>query len=323
MIEDFRHDQLTSFAGLPIYDFGFAYREDLEFGDIPDDIEAWAWRVGIEDYDDPGFAETFSIFLEAVDTTRIKALILGNWCDEGDPDRREEQTTGLLLREAARFPGLEALFVGDMHAEQAEVSWIVQADPGPLLAAFPRLRRFGLRGTTALTLAPFRHEALEEVTFQGGGLPPAVARAIAQSDLPALTRIDLYLGTPRYNGGASPEDLGRILGGETFPSLRHLGLRNAENADEVAAALAHAPVVARVESLDLSLGNLSDEGVAALLAGQALTHLTKLDLHHHFLSDEMMERVWQALPGVEVNMDEQNDPDEEESQGYRYIAVAE
>ena len=81
------------------------------------------------------------------------------------------------------------------------------------------------------------------------------------------------------------EDLAPILAGARLPALKHLGLRDAEIADEVAAALAGAPVVARLETLDLSLGTLSDAGAAALLAGQPLTHLRKLDLHHHFLSD--------------------------------------
>lgn len=36
--------------------------------------------------------------------------------------------------------------------------------------------------------------------------------------------------------------------------------------------------------LDLSMGTLGDEGAAALLAGRPLPHLSRLDLHHHYLS---------------------------------------
>jgi hypothetical protein len=119
------------------------------------------------------------------------------------------------------------------------------------------------------------------------------------------------------------EDLESILSGVAFPKLRHLGLRDAENADELAVALAHAPVVARLESLDLSLGTLSDVGAAALLAGQPLTHLKRLDLHHHFLSDAMIERLWRALPDVEVDASEQMVLREWNGQPTRYVAVAE
>lgn len=138
--------------------------------------------------------------------------------------------------------------------------------------------------------------------------------------------LDLYLGTREYGGLANAEDLAAILSGEDFANLRHLGLRDAENADEVAAALAHAPVVARLESLDLSLGSLGDAGAAALLSGQPLSHLKRLDLHHHFLSDAMVDRLWQALPAVHVEVSEQLKPRNSsygDRQPYRYVAVAE
>jgi hypothetical protein len=91
-------------------------------------------------------------------------------------------------------------------------------------------------------------------------------------------------------------------------------------------------VLARLEELDLSLGALGDEGAAALLAGQPLTHLKRLDLHHHFMSEDMMQRLWAALPGVEVNLDEQEVPRTWRRQGpdgpgelesWRYVAVSE
>jgi hypothetical protein len=321
MIEDYRYERLATFAGLPVRDFTVAHREDVDSADIPADVGARAWRVGIEADSSTAFGEVFEVFLDAVDTTRIRALILGNWCVDGDPGIPPEETVGVLIEQAARFPGVEALFVGDMGQEEAEVSWIEHGDPGSLLARFPRLRRFGLRGTTTLSMEPFGHDALEEITLQGGGLPPGVVRALAQSKLPALTGVDLYLGTVNYGGGATPEDLRRILQAEAFPALRHLGLRNAENADELAAALAHAPVVAGLEVLDLSLGNLTDEGAAALLAGQPLTHLAELRLQHHYLSDAMMQRVSQALPGVEVTLDRMKDLYWNPSR--RYIAINE
>lgn len=43
------------------------------------------------------------------------------------------------------------------------------------------------------------------------------------------------------------------------------------------------------------MGTLSDEGAEALLHGQPLTHLEELDLSHHFLSHDMMLRIWTSL----------------------------
>jgi hypothetical protein len=334
MIEEFRRRLLNTFAGLPVFEFNFTDGEPFSEGDVPQDVAAWAWRIALGDAEEYKYAQVFDYFMDSVDTTRVKALILGYWLEDFDVEIDAAIATGPLIANAERFPALESLFVGDMDSEHAEVSWIYQNDPAPVLAAFPRLREFGLRGTSNLTMAPLKHAALEELTLQGGGLPPEVARAIGASELPSLTHLELYLGERWYSGGSAPEDYERILRGEAFPHLRHLGLRDAANQDEIAVAVAHAPVVAQLEALDLSLGNITDAGATALLNGQPLTHLKSLDLHHHYLSEEMMQRVWAALPGVEVNLDEQetpdvwetsNDPGEAEPQRevHRYIAVAE
>ena len=318
VIQDFRHDALTVFHGLPVFAFARDEAAQLEPGGVPEDIESWAWRVGADEYDGPDGEAIWALFLDAVDTTRIRALTLGAWesevSGEGWPDY-----CGALIEAADRFPNLAALFVGDVPSEMTEVSWIEQADPGPLLAAFPNLVEFGMRGTTGLQIEPLAHDRLRELTVQTGGLPPQIVRAVGASRLPALTGLDLYLGTSMYDGGADAADLADILSGAAFPALRHLGLRNAEDTDVLAAALAHAPVVARLESLDLALGMLGDDGAAALLAGQPLTHLRRLDLHHHWLSEEMIERLWQALPEVDINVDEARLGRD----GDRFIAVTE
>ncbi len=81
--------------------------------------------------------------------------------------------------------------------------------------------------------------------------------------------------------------------------------------------MATAPVLAHVRVLDLSLGTLGDEGAAVLLASPAVARLQKLDIHHHYCSDEMVARL-QAL-GIEVDVSEQEEGDE----GDRYVAVGE
>jgi hypothetical protein len=334
MIEEFRHDYLTTFAGLPVIEFNLPDDDGVR-PEIPADPENWAWRIALDySHDDAGYPELLDAFFAEVDSRRVKALILGFWNgDDMETDSADAYVP--LVEQAERFPALEALFIGDMTADQIEVSWIYQADPAPVLAAFPGLRVFGLRGTTNLEMAPLRHAALEELVLQGGGLPPAVVRAVGASELPSLTELQLYLGSHWYEGGATGEDLAPILRGGPFPRLRHLGLRDADNQDDIAAEVADAPIVAQLETLDLSLGNLSDSGAAALIAGQSLRHLKKLDLHHHYLTEEMMQRVWAAFPGVEVNLDEQEtarhsgnawegDEDPEQAlRNLRYIAVSE
>ncbi|MEV4325640.1 STM4015 family protein [Microbispora rosea] len=195
----------------------------------------------------------------------------------------------------------------------------VYANVRALLEAFPRLERLEVRGGTGLELRPVRHESLRVLRFETGGLPAEVVRAVGACDLLALERLDLWLGVQDYGGNATVADLAPILSGERLPTLRHLGLQDSEIQDEIVAAVASAPVVARLESLALSMGVLTDAGAEALLGGQPLTHLHTLDLHHHFLTDAMAARVAEALPGVEVDLSRREKPVHD----WRYVAVSE
>ncbi|MFJ6949793.1 leucine-rich repeat domain-containing protein, partial [Streptomyces wuyuanensis] len=75
----------------------------------------------------------------------------------------------------------------------------------------------------------------------------------------------------------------------------------------------------------LSMGTLGDQGAAALLEGQPLTHLRKLDLHHHFVSEPMAERIRGSLEpsGVSVDLDDEQEPWDDDEDNGRFTAVAE
>ena len=139
------------------------------------------------------------------------------------------------------------------------------------------------------------------------------------SELPALESLELWLGTPGYGGDVTVEDLQPLLSGDLFPALKHLGLRDSEIVDQIADALKSAPILERLNSLDLSLGTLSDTGGKALLANPRLKTLKQLDLHRHFLSEEMMISLKREFPSVNVDDPQGSDTDAEE----RYVAVSE
>jgi hypothetical protein len=320
-------DSLDRWGGLPVITLpGRGFKEMGDWPgerEIPADIEQWAWSVSVTDYDGLAYGELFQAFLRDVDTTRIGAFVIGNWVTDEQNERTAADMFGPLIAVADRFPNLRHLFLGDIVSHQYEISWIHQSDLTPLLRAFPNLLTFGVRGSENLEWEQRAYPELRELTFQSGGLPPEVVRAVAGSEFPELTDLELYLGEEEYFGGSEAADLAGILDGTHFPALRYLGLRDADNADEIAAAVAHAPIVSRLEVLDLSLGTLGDEGAAALLAGQPLTHLKKLDLHHHYISEAMQERLRAALPGVEVDLSEQEEPDDWDGEENRYVAVSE
>jgi len=275
-----------------------------------------AWRLSVGSGDTKDFDKRLRRFLESVDPATVTALVVGRWTDMYD----SVPPIDALVAAAPRLVNLRALFLGDITAEECEISWIQQDDVTPLLTAFPRLEILRVRGGSQLELQPVRHEALRELAFETGGLPAEVVRAVGESELPALRHLELWLGSDEYDGDTEIEDLAGILAGTRLPSLSYLGLRNAEIADPVAAALASAPVVARLTELDLSLGMVSDTGVEALLTGQPLTHLRELNLRHHFVSKRMVKRLKAELPTVKVNTkDWQDDVDADE----RYVAVSE
>ncbi|MFF3213217.1 STM4015 family protein [Streptomyces sp. NPDC002886] len=310
---------LSELSGLPAFDFPGPKdtRELPEPGSV-------AWRISVDTYDaEEEWPQAFARFAESVDTRQVRALIVGGWSEAYETSA--SVIVEALAGAAPEFPALRALFVGDITFEECEISWIQQSDVGPLLRAFPALEEFGVRGGEGLVFPPVRHEALRVLRVEAGGLPREVVRGVAASELPALTELDLWLGTSQYGGDAEAGDLAPFLTGERLPALRRLALRNSDMQNEVAAALAAAPVVEQLEVLDLSMGILDDAGVEALLAGRPLTHLTKLDLHHHYVSEPLRERLRAALAphGVEVDLGDVQSPDVDEDTVYRYVAVAE
>ncbi|WP_019631137.1 STM4015 family protein [Actinomadura atramentaria] len=307
------NDHLGTYAGLPVAEFSDVHVPDAG-SELPP-AAGHAWRVRT-DFDGTPFEDVWARFLETVETSAVSALIIGYW---GFQDAEPPALTALLTESADRFPNLRSLFVGDIVLEESEVSWIEHGDLTPLFPAFPELERLDVRGAEGLAFEPIKSTALRTLRLETGGLPATVVRSVAASDLPALEHLDLWLGTEAYGGDATAADLAPILSGERLPALRHLGLEDAEDADGIAAAVAGAPVVARLESLSLALGALSDAGAEALLSGQPLTHLKKLDLHHHFLTDVVMDRLRTALPGIDINLDDRFDPDGRR----RFIAVSE
>ncbi|MFJ6462918.1 STM4015 family protein [Streptomyces sp. NPDC091387] len=313
------------FHGLPVLTLPFL--DGAEVRALPA-AESVAWRLDCGQ-EQVTFPELWQHFLDTVDTAGVRALLIGPWW--------QDEYCGLapvveqFASAAGRFTDLRALFLADVVGEECEVSWLDMCDITPVLDAFPLLEELVVRGggdsvpsEEKLRLRPVRHEALRSLRFESGGLPGHVVRAVGACELPALERLEFWLGSAWYGGDATVEDLRPVLAGGGFPRLRHLGLQNSEIQDEIAAAVASAPVVAQLESLALSMGTLGDTGAEALLGGQPLTHLTSLDLHHHYLGDPLMERFRELFgrSGTHLDLDEADswDPEDDEP---RYVAVSE
>ncbi|MEU3173174.1 MULTISPECIES: STM4011 family radical SAM protein [unclassified Streptomyces] len=189
---------LEKLYGLPVFSFPGPSGTTAELPG-PDAV---AWRIATGSYDaEEAWEAAFARFCAQVDTTRVRALIVGAWEDAYDSAPSEAVQALLAARD--RLPALRSVFLGDITSEECEISWINQTDVTPLLAGFPALEEFGVRGGQGLEFPALRHEALRSLTMETGGLPVEVVRGVGASELPALEHLDLWC---TYHPGQTPYD---------------------------------------------------------------------------------------------------------------------
>ena len=277
------------------------------------------YRLSLAYDDKRKMPELIDGFMAKADKATLAALIIGMW---GDPyESGADDVIAALASHAPQLPQLRALFIGDMTYEECEISWIVQGSYKPLLDAFPQLEELRIRGGNDLIIEPFSHQNLRKFTIESGGLDEKIARALADSHMPKLEHLELWLGTDEYGFSGDVTLYQQVLERLSTPALRYLGLRDAQIADDLAAWLANEPRLATVKTLDLSLGTIGDVGAEALLQGSQLRNLTRLDLSHHYISEANQEKL-RALP-FEVVLDDPQEDDEDDGDVYRYVSVGE
>ncbi|WP_339254014.1 STM4015 family protein [Paenibacillus sp. FSL P2-0136] len=254
---------------------------------------------------------------ESPEAAGLTSLTIGDWGQAYE--QSSEHVVEALVKHSASFPALRKLFIGDMSYEECEISWINQTDLSPLLPAYPELQSLTAQGGTDLRLSQLQHDKLEELIIITGGLSKAVLADIAASRLPNLRKLELYLGVDNYGFDGGLEDLLPLIEPGKFPNLTYLGLKNSEIQDEIAAALADAPILDQLHTLDMSLGTLSDTGAEALLASERVKGLKLLNLSHHYMSDGMMLRLKDSGLPVDVSDQQQADDDDD----WRYPSITE
>ena len=292
-----------------------AYDPAVAFDPSPDVV----YRLALDYDDERNMPDLIASFLEQADKATLEALIIGMWGDRNDAGA--DDVIAALVAQAPQLPKLRALFLGDMTYEECEISWIVQGSYYPLLEAFPQLEELRIRGGNELIIDAFTHQNLRKFTIESGGLDQKIGEALSESSMPKLEHLELWLGTEEYGASGDAALYQKVLAQLTTPTLRYLGLRDSDIADELAAWLANEPLVAGLTTLDLSLGTLGDIGAEALLNGTQLANLTRLDLSHHFISEANQQKL-KALP-FEVVLDDAQEEEEYGGEVYRYVAVGE
>jgi hypothetical protein len=308
------YDNLTELAGHPVED----YDPDAGLGDP----ERVAYRVRI-DYDayDKGVrvSDRLARLLDDQNAPRLRGLVIGAWDFESAND--SASIVKVLAGAGPRLAALEALFFGDIIVEEQEISWIKQSDISALWAALPALRLLRVRGADGLALGAVKHARLQHLAFESGGLPRKIVESVVAADLPELEHLELWLGDSNYGYEDAVDALAPLLSGARFPKLRYLGLKNCEEQDKIARAVAGSQLLGRLEVLDLSMGTLTDDGARALAGAPALSRLKKLDIHHHYVSPEAVAALAKRVP--EVDASDRQEPDKDGDELYRYVAVSE
>jgi hypothetical protein len=308
---------VAEFAGRPVVDF------DPAEGITEPDQVIYRLRIEspwVEHEEGVRIVDKLSSLLADAEAAATTGLVIGSWDHVGSGETVAPIVEALAAAHG-KLPMLTALFIGDITSEESEISWIEQTDVSPLWEAYPDLEHLRLRGGNKLSLGRMRLGQLRSLIVEAGGLPVRVLREITEAELPQLEHLELWLGVEEYGWDGSVADVVQLLHGGQFPELRYLGLRNSEIADEIAVAVAAAPILEQIEVLDLSLGTLGDEGAAALAACPRVSELKLLDIHHHYVSDKYVAAL-QSL-GMELNANDQQKPDEWNGALHRYVAVSE
>ena len=229
------------------------------------DLDHRVYRIGVPYEDDwARFHELLAALLADPQVGSLKGLVIGHWPGAAAVEG-PRPIIDALVAGREKMANLEGLFIGDLTSEESEISWLKQADHGPLLCALPRLRELVVRGSEDLRFsAPIHHPALTRLTLQSGGLRADCVRDLLAADLPELRQLVLWLGTAQYGGDVTLGDLQPLLDGTVFPRLEHLALANSDLADLLAVGLTEARILDRLQSLDLSMGTLTDVGGLAL-----------------------------------------------------------
>ena len=207
-----------------------------------------------------------------------------------------------MIDNKEKFRHLESLFVGDIHQEECEISWINQYDKyGELLRVLPNLRILKIKGSEGLSLAdlqgdPPEHTSLEELQIVCGGLPGNIVTELKNAKLPNLKKLILYMGVEGYGLECSVKDLTALADKDLFPSLKTLGFVNSEEQDDIVEMLLSRDILPQLEELDISCGCLTDRGGQMILdAKDRLSGLKKINADYHYMSQGMMKKL-KALP---------------------------
>jgi uncharacterized protein (TIGR02996 family) len=215
-------------------------------------------------------------------------------------------------------PLLNQLYVGAFESEETELNWSSIGTTAPLWreGVVPNLEQLTLR-SGSMDLEGIHAPNMKSLHLITGGFDSKSLEALCAASWPNLHTLELQLGQEHE---IAIDELDAIFEGSHFPALKSLTLSNTMISDEIAAAIVESKIVKQLESLDLTLGTLGDEGAEALIRGKsALAHLKRIDLSENWISKSVCSR----LNGICAQLFDAAQQDDQGDRGNRYIAAYE
>lgn len=139
---------------------------------------------------------------------------------------------------------------------------------------------------------------LESLSIQPeDGYSADMIYALVELQWPQLKALTLAHGA--HFGDTFVSDMKPLIQGTNFPKLQSLRLIDIPHGDELCSALAKSKLLPRLEVLELSETELSDDGAQALLdRPKALKRLQSLYLQNNYIDGSLHEALLSLCPQV-------------------------
>ncbi|MBD2452956.1 hypothetical protein H6G80_02425 [Nostoc sp. FACHB-87] len=199
----------------------------------------------------------------------------------------------VFVEAKSQLSNLKALFWGDPRDDSyKDISkHKLTRNMSLILEAYPNLEVLQIRGRangdsydpflgSCLSFTPTEHLHLKTLIIETKVLPESTLNEIVNLRLPNLEYLELWIGRAGFD---AVNLIPKIS--EKFPKLKYLGIRSCEDADEVAKALVSSPLIERLIILDLSMGEMTNQGVEYFLNCPAVNQLHTLNLSMNYISN--------------------------------------
>lgn len=256
--------------------------------------KAYIVELGTFNRKDKWRVEELEALLNHAHAKEIEALICRiNYYDYWEQDGYFGVGLEALCDASANLPNLKALYIGDLEEHEYRKSKLHIFDIRPILEAFPNLQVLQVRGRFdefVLECQSLQHEHLKTLIVETADLNEQNLAQICSLQLPALEYFELWLGRQLYNT-TSLNSLTPVLTNQSFPNLTYLGLRSCEFTDLLAENITQSSIIKQLTGLNLSMGNLTDDGAKILLNCPEINQLHTLDVSMNQLSGAMIQKL--------------------------------